>query len=205
MDVTVWLSFVGASFVFGLIPGPSVCFTIAHALQHGTRRTMPTILGQLAANCSQIIIVLFGLAKILEQHSIFFHGLKIIGAAYLLYLGYRQWTAREPHLKLTNGDKTKTVFRAFINGFVVCGTNPKAIFYYAALLPQFVVPRYDMDKQLYILAFTSLMIAALVLCFYTVLAGRARFWFQSERHWRVQSRLTGILMMGAGVVLSITS
>lgn len=205
MYLTVWLSFVGASLVFGLIPGPSVCFTTAHALKHGARRTWPTILGQLMANCCQIIVVLFGMTRILGQSVLFFQGLKICGAVYLIYLGYRQWTAGKPHLDIQKQVNSKTVRKAFMDGFIVCGTNPKAILYYAALLPQFVLPTWDEKAQLIILAVTSVIIAALVLAFYTMLANRARYWFSSKKYWKTQNRLTGILMIGAGITLTMVS
>jgi len=205
MLLPIWLSFVGASFIFGLIPGPSVCFTIAHALKHGTRRTLPTVLGQLTANWCQIVVVLFGMSRILGQSVVFFQGLKIVGAVYLVYLGYRQWTAGKPDLDMREGTIIKTKHRAFIDGFVVCGTNPKAILYYAALLPQFVVPTYDEKTQLIILAITSVVIAGLVLAFYTMLANRVRYWFDTKKYWKTQNRLTGTIMIGAGVALSVVS
>ena len=205
MHITVWFSFVGASTIFGLIPGPSVCFTIAHALKHGARRTLATIIGQLVANCCQIIVVLFGLTSILEQSALLFRGLKIVGAVYLVYLGYRQWTASKPQLNIQEKTNLRITHKAFIDGFVACGTNPKAVLYYAALLPQFVLPHYDKNTQLITLAITSVIIAALVLGFYTVLANRVRYWFNREKYWRTQNRLTGILMIGAGIALSMVS
>jgi homoserine/homoserine lactone efflux protein len=205
MHLTVWLSFVGASFVFGLIPGPSVCFTIAHALRYGARRTSPTILGQLAANCLQIIVVLFGMSRIVEQSLIVFQGLKIVGAMYLVYLGYRLWRTGQPRLHLGKRMDSKTVQKAFFDGFVVCGTNPKAILYYAALLPQFVVSGVEENTQLIILAVTSVIIAAIVLVLFTVLADRVRYWFNSKKYWRTQNRLIGLLMIAAGIALAVVS
>jgi homoserine/homoserine lactone efflux protein len=205
MHLPVWLSFVCTSFVFGLIPGPSVCFTIAHALKHGTRRTLPTILGQLVANGFQIVIVLFGMNRALEQSVVFFHVLKIAGAVYLVYLGYRQWTAGKLRLKIQEGECSRTLRKAFVDGFVVCGSNPKAILYYAALLPQFVIHGYDENTQLIILAMTSVVIAATVLGFYTILADRASHWFDSGKYWKTQNRLAGTIMIFAGIALSLVS
>ena len=205
MRLTVWFSFVGASIIFGMIPGPSVCFTIAHALKHGARRTVATIIGQLVANCCQIVVVLFGVSSILEQSALLFQALQIIGAVYLVYLGYRQWTAGNPQLYIQKKIGIRNMRKAFIDGFVVCGTNPKAILYYAALLPQFVLPHFDKNTQLVTLAITSVIIAALVLGFYTVLANRVRYWFNIGKYWRTQNRLTGILMIGAGIALSMVS
>jgi len=205
MLLAVWLSFVGASIVFGLIPGPSVCFTVAHALKHGGRRTLATIIGQLVANCFQIVVVLFGVSSIIEKSALLFQALKIIGAVYLVYLGYRQWTAGKPHLDIQNKKNMQNMRKAFIDGFVVCGTNPKAILYYAALLPQFVLPHYDKNTQLITLATTSVIVAAVVLVFYTMLANRVRYWFSMEKYWKTQNRLSGLLMIGAGIALSMVS
>ena len=205
MHLTVWLSFVGTSIIFGLIPGPSVCFTVAHALKHGARRTLATIIGQLAANCCQIVVVLFGMSSVLEQSALFFQGLKITGAAYLVYLGYRQWIGNKPQFNIQKSTDLKIIRKAFIDGFVVCGTNPKAILYYAALLPQFVLPHYDKNTQLITLATTSVIVAAVVLVFYTMLANRVRYWFSMEKYWKTQNRLSGLLMIGAGIALSMVS
>ena len=205
MQITVWLSFVAATVVFGLIPGPSVCFTIAHALKHGARKTLPTILGQLAANCCQIVVVLFGINRILERSELLFHGLKIAGAIYLVYLGYRQWTATRPHVDTLDSGSSATAIKAFTDGFIVCGTNPKAFIYFGALLPQFVVPGYDVSTQLVILAVTDLAICVLVLGFYTMLADRVRLWLDAGRYWKTQNRLAGALMVLAGGALAVIS
>ena len=205
MQFTVWLSFIAATVVFGLIPGPSVCFTIAHALKHGARRTLPTILGQLAANCCQIVVVLFGINRIFERSEVLFHALKIAGAIYLVYLGYCQWTARRPRVDTRQNGSSTTAVRAFTDGFVVCGTNPKAFMYFGALLPQFVVPGFNENTQLMILAATDLAIVVLVLGFYTMLADRVRLWLDTGRYWKAQNRLAGAMMIVAGVALSIIS
>jgi len=205
MNPTILLSFLGTSVVFGLIPGPSVCFTIAHTFNHGVRLTIPTILGQLTANCTQIIIVLFGLSTILSQSIFLFSGLKIGGALYLIYLGCRQWFALRPSMDIQSKTNTRTRRKAFLDGFLVCGTNPKAIFYYAALLPQFVVPSGNTSIQILIMACSSILIAALVLLFYTMLANTIRNWFKSKKFWKTQNRLSGCLLIGAGITLAMTS
>jgi homoserine/homoserine lactone efflux protein len=205
MQINIWLSFIGASIVFGLLPGPSVCFTVAYALKHGTRSTLSTILGQLAANCCQIVIVLFGMSSILERSVVFFQMLKICGAAYLIYLGIRQWTSGRPQVYMEKRTSAQASRKAFLDGFVVCGINPKAILYYAALLPQFIIQTGDERVQMIILAGTSIIVAAVVLIFYTLLADQTRRWFVMKRFWKTQNRLAGVLMVGAGVALSLAA
>ena len=205
MLFAMWCSFVGATLVFCLIPGPSVCFTVACTLKYGSPRALATITGQLAANCCQVIAAFFGISGIMGLSSISFQGLKIIGAVYLVYLGYRQWNAGKPQLDIREKTHFKNTRRAFIDGFVVCATNPKAVIYYVAVLPQFVLPNYDKSVQLIILGITDIIIAASVLVFYSVVASRVRFWLNREKYWKTQNRLTGILMIVAGIALAMVS
>ena len=95
--------------------------------------------------------------------------------------------------------------RAFLDGFVVCGTNPKAILYYTALLPQFIVQTGDEQLQMIILAGTNIILAGAVLGLYTLIAEHARRWFDTQKFWKVQNRLAGVLMIGAGVALSLVA
>jgi homoserine/homoserine lactone efflux protein len=205
MTKEIWLSFVGASVIYGLLPGPSVCFTIAYAMQYGTRKTLSTILGQLTANICQIIIVLYGINSILEQTTAIFCVLKFSGAVYLIYLGVRQWSAGRPRVHLEKKTDKYGYRKALLDGFVVCGTNPKAILYYAALLPQFIVQTGDEQLQMIILAGTNVILAAAVLCIYTLIADRARRWFDTRKFWKTQNRLAGVLMIGAGIVISLAA
>jgi threonine/homoserine/homoserine lactone efflux protein len=202
MSLAVYLSFVGTSLLFCLIPGPSVCFTIAHAIRHGGRRTLPTILGQATANALQLLVIAVGLSSILERSVVFCTGFRLAGAAYLIYLGARTFTAPEPPF----GDQTVSVRgrgNGFLDGLVVCGTNPKALVYYAAFLPQFMSPLAESTQQLLVLGSSSLLIVVLVLLLYTALAAQARHWLLERGLWRAQTRASGTLIIAAGATLAL--
>jgi len=203
MTVQVWLSFVGASLVLGFIPGPSVCFTIAQGIKKGSARTVPSILGQLAANILQLLIICVGLSGLLERSAGLLAAIKLAGAAYLVYIGVKLWFAPRPDLDAARGSGPNGAFRGFVDGFIVCGTNPKALLYYAAFLPQFMIPHIDQNLQLLILGATSLAVAAFILTFYALLAGRVRYWLLERGCWRVQNRFSSVLMIGAGAALNL--
>jgi homoserine/homoserine lactone efflux protein len=149
--------------------------------------------------------MLFGISSILEQTTAIFYVLKFAGAVYLIYLGIKQWRVGKPEVNIENSMSSPVSRRAFLDGFVVCGINPKAILYYAALLPQFVVQAIDERFQMIILAITSLVIALVILVVYTLLADRVRDWFHTNEFWKVQNRIAGVLMIGAGIVLSLVT
>lgn len=201
MTTQLYISFLMASLLFTLMPGPSVCFTIAHGLRHGIWRTIPTILGQVVANILQLVVIVFGLSGILAQSLALFSGLKMLGAVYLIYIGVKTFSAPEPILKSVDESHAVGTLRRIFDGFIVCGTNPKALLYYAAFLPQFVAPQGDKNNQLIILGASSVLIAILVLSFYALLAGQARYWLIERGLWRMQTRASGVLIITAGVAL----
>jgi homoserine/homoserine lactone efflux protein len=203
MVLHVWLSFAAASLIFGLIPGPSVCFTVAQGIKRGFSATLPSIIGQLAANTLQLLIICAGLSSLMERSAALFTVLKLAGAAYLVFVGVRQWFAPMPALERASTFSSRGVWRGFADGFVVCGTNPKALLYYAAFLPQFIVPGIDRGMQLIVLGATGLAVAALILTFYAALAGRIRTMLVEKGWWRIQNRFTGLLMAAAGATLAL--
>jgi threonine/homoserine/homoserine lactone efflux protein len=206
MSTETYVSFVLASMLFGLMPGPSVCFTIAHAVRHGGRMTAHTILGQAAANAVQLLMISVGLASVLERSVVFCLFFKLIGACYLIYLGVRTLCSSAPEIELQAAPPspaTTTPPRAFVDGLVVCGTNPKALFYYAAFLPQFVNPRADAAPQLLVLGAAALSVGILILAGYTVIASWARYWLSERGLWRWHTRASGSLIIAAGAALAL--
>lgn len=204
MTLETWLSFTFISLILGLIPGPSVCFTIAYGLKYGGIHTIPSIVGQLTANALQILIISVGLSSILENSVGLFIGLKLFGAAYLVLLGTKQWRAGIPQLdeNIDSHLVSKGALKSLVDGFLVCATNPKAVLYYAAFLPQFIVAQTNENVQLLTLGATSILVCGFVLLLYTLLAGKVRYWLIDKNYWYVQNRFTGALMIVAGMFLA---
>ena len=138
MSLEIILTFVISSVILGIIPGPSVCFSIAHSMKFGSVKTFPSIFGQLTANTFQIFLIFLGINRILEQSVALFTILKFIGALYFIYLGMKQWGTKMPVIGSDINLESRNNFKSFIDGFIVCGTNPKAMIFYAAYFPQFI-------------------------------------------------------------------
>ena len=180
MTIQLFLSFIATSLIFGLIPGPSVCFTIGHGLQYGGGRTLATIAGQAVANGLQLLVIVCGLSRILAQSVAVLSVMKAVGAVYLVYLGIRIFFAAAPLVRREDEGRAMGLARSALDGFIVCATNPKALLYYAALLPQFIAPDGDRVAQLALLGISSVLIGVLVLCLYALLARHAR---RPEQRW----------------------
>ena len=201
MEISVWTAFLGLSFIYCLVPGPSVCFTIAHSMQHGISRTNLSIAGQIAGDAFYILFVCFGLGSLIEGSIELFYAVKYIGAAYIVYLGIKQVLSPGLSLEFRVDSGQKTRIKSFLDGFVICGTNPKTFFYYAAFLPQFVVPTYDRRMQLILLGLGSMVIVFASLAFYNFAGKKAKDLLVKKDFFRYSHYLVGSLFIIAGVFL----
>lgn len=201
MEISVWSAFVGLSFIYCLVPGPSVCFTVAHSIQHGTGRTNFTIIGQITGDTVYIMLVCVGLGRLMENSIEIFYAVKYIGAAYIVYLGIKLIFSRGFDLEFEANHRKKSMIKSFFDGFVICGTNPKTFFYYASFLPQFIIPRYDRQIQMIALGVGSMAIAFISLALYNFAGKKAKDFLLGKRYFRHCHFLIGSLFILAGFFL----
>jgi homoserine/homoserine lactone efflux protein len=201
VDINLWLAFMVASVVVAIIPGPVVTMVIAHSLSHGFRTGMRSIVGVVCGNTILFAIGGFGMTWVLVLLTDWFDVIRWLGAAYLVYLGIRQWSAK-PHgidEQLENLPSRKTVFW---QGFVIAITNPKTIVFYAAFFSQFMDPALPSGPQLAVLSITFLAVVNGMDLMYAVLAGRLRPLLTGERRGSIRNRITGVLLMGTGAAMA---
>jgi threonine/homoserine/homoserine lactone efflux protein len=130
-----------------------------------------------------------------------FEWLRWIGVVYLIYLGIREWRVR--HDTATQPRPTPSARRTFWQGFLVAATNPKVLLFYAAFLPQFVDPALPPEPQLLALSLGFMTIAVTIDSGYALAAGRVRAFVSDPARWRWKHRITGTLLIGAGVGLAL--
>jgi len=201
MEISVWTAFLGLSFIYCLVPGPSVCFTVAHSMQHGISRTNLSIAGQITGDALYILLVCFGLGSLIERSSELFYAVKYIGAAYIVYLGIKQMFSQGLPLEFQVDPGQKTRIKGFLDGFVICGTNPKTFFYYAAFLPQFIIPAYDRRMQLILLGLGSMVTAFASLVLYNFAGKKAKDLLLKKDFFRYSHYIVGSLFIFAGFSL----
>jgi threonine/homoserine/homoserine lactone efflux protein len=200
VNLNLWIAFVFASALLALIPGPIVTLVVANSLAQGTRAGVANVFGTMVGNIVLFTIGGLGLAWILSELAHWFDILRWAGAAYLIYIGIKQWRAKPVSL----GDQRATTkgHSLFLQGVVVAITNPKTIIFFAAFFPQFMDPALSASGQLVVLSVTFLIVAGSLDTLYAVLAGRLRSVLTGERRGRIRNKLTGALLMGTGVALA---
>lgn len=200
MTWQIWSAFAIIETALCLTPGPAVLLVLSQALRHGTLRTIWSIQGILAANTFYFVLSATGIGAILLASYDLFFAIKWIGAAYLVWLGASAFFGKSKTFSLKRADATPVRdSRLYLNGFVLQMSNPKALLFFTALLPQFINPHAAIVPQVTILALTSVVIEFLVQLFYAVLAGRAAHLASRPRFARITERVAGSLLIGAGI------
>jgi len=205
MNWTVWWLFVPVETVLCLTPGPAVLLVLATALRRGPRASIASTLGILSANSIYFALSATGLgAVLLASYRIFFL-IKWAGAAYLIYLGVKALLSKSGTFGNPEAATgfTRSAPRLFLDGLLLQLSNPKAIVFFAALLPQFIDPKGDLVMQVLVLGITSVAIESLVLLCYGLAAGRASAVARQPRYARWTNRVSGVLLIGAGGGLAV--
>ncbi|WP_022723098.1 LysE family translocator [Rhodopseudomonas sp. B29] len=202
MSLQLYLTYVGACIVLALLPGPVVTLVIANGLRHGTRAALLNIAGAQLGLGLVIALVAAGLTTLMATLGYWFDWVRLIGAAYLVWLGIA--LIRAP-IEGVGSDTPPPPPRGgfFLQGLVVLLSNPKVMVFFGAFIPQFVDMQKDHVPQVALLGVTFMATVAVTDAIYALLAGRARTLF-SARRTRLLSRISGGFMIGGGVWLALS-
>jgi threonine/homoserine/homoserine lactone efflux protein len=201
------LAFAVASVVIIVIPVPSVLFTIGRALSAGRREALLTVVGNALGILTQICGLAIGLGPVIAASATAYTVLKVVGAAYLLWLGVQAVRHRRAVAAAFAAGVSVTAhpLHAVRAGYVVGVTNPKTVVFFAALLPQFVDPSDAVWSQLVALGAVFAALALLLDGSVALAASRARDWFASSpRRMESVGGTGGLMMVGLGTGLLFT-
>lgn len=201
MSLDLYLAFVAACAILIAIPGPNVALIVANSVTHGARYGLMTVAGTASAMVLQLALVVAGASTLLGVLANLFDWLRWLGVAYLVWLGVQAWRSVSTDLSGVAAEP-RSLFSIFARGFLVSLTNPKTLLFYAAFLPQFVSTEAgDSTRQLLLLAGTFLLVAVVLDGAWALLASRLRGLLQARA--RLRNRITGGLLIGAGVGLAL--
>ena len=185
MLLSLWLLYVSLAAALIASPGPSALLCVSHALAHGARKTIGTILGGITASMTLMLLSALGLGAIIAASDTLFSAIKWAGAVYLLYLGISTWrnakqapagvevdteVANAGAPELAEPADTTTFWTLFRKGLMVGLGNPKDLLFFSALFPQFMDASAPVAGQLLILGCTWMVLDGSIMLMY-VLAG----------------------------------
>ena len=201
MELKVYFAFVVATFILIWLPGPSVLLTVAHSISFGWHRALITVSGATLGVGIQLLIITIGLASILNTVAGAFEWLRWVGAAYLVYLGIKQWRSAGAPVELDTPPASKT--NMFVQGMVVTILNPKSLIFIAAFLPQFIDATCPIGPQFVFIVPTFLFIGFTVTAAWAIVAGKASGLLRGHRAFTSVLRGSGGLMIIAGLGLAL--
>lgn len=204
MPFSIWAALLGACLLISLTPGAGAINTMSNSLNAGFRRAIWGILGQQAALVVHLAIVAAGIGVLVASSPVAFDVIRYLGAAYLVYLGVRQF--------LSKPDASEAASAALVNepalsmaqrGLWVNLLNPKAIVFFLAFIPGFVQPGLPLWSQYLVIGATIVGVDIVVMWFFFALAAKSFQRFtRNEGGQRVLNRVFGSLFVGVGVLLA---
>jgi len=183
-------------------PGPGVAAVVARSLARGTQGALAFIAGFLVGDLVWFTVAATGLAALAQTAYTVFAAVKYAGAAYLLYLAWRMWTAPARELNGQNMEPSQKPSRLFLGSLALTMGNPKTMVFFFALLPTVVqLETLSLAGSLGIAGAISVVLP-LVLGAYVLAAVRARRLLQSPRAVRLVNRGSATVMAGAAVAVA---
>lgn len=195
-SIELYLTYVIASFAVVIVPGPTVTVIIANSLKYGARAGLLNVAGTQVGLAIMVGLLALGLSTLIANMGALFDWLRLAGAAYLVWLGIKLLRS-DGHISAAKAKKTNF----FTQGFIVIWSNPKALVFFGAFIPQFMNAEADPMMQIIVLGLTFMVIATIFDGLYAILAGRAGSML-SQKRVRLIEIASGSFLIGGGAWLA---
>jgi len=199
MNLNIYITFIFATSLILIIPGPTIIMVLSQAINHGRKSVIPLVLGVVVGDLTAMTLSLLGLGALLSTSAILFSFFKWIGALYLIYLGIKLWKSKP----IDRSEQYKTVkttnFTLFKSSFIVTVFNPKSIAFFVAFFPQFINPIKPVQIQLTLLGGTFLTLAVINATLYALFASQLGERMKKPNIQKWFNRFSGSALIGAGI------
>jgi threonine/homoserine/homoserine lactone efflux protein len=205
LSLETLLAFTLAMFLLSLSPGPGFLMVVARALTGGFAAGLAAIAGLVVGDIFYLVLAILGMSALASVMGELFLAVKILGAAYLIWLGVKTWLSKPALPRLEAPESARAAMphhRSALLGFFVTLGNPKVILFYGALLPTFVDLTALTAADVLVMALVVTAMLFLVLGVYAGLAARAGRVVKSARALTWLNRATGGLLVGAGIAVA---
>ncbi|HEX4759450.1 MAG TPA: LysE family translocator [Thermoleophilaceae bacterium] len=196
--------FVSTTVLLLIIPGPAVLYIVAQSVEHGRRAGLAAVGGIHVGSAVHVAAATVGLSALLVSSAVAFSAVKLVGAAYLIFLGVQRLIGRGEEGGSPNAAEPQ-LGRIFRQGIVVNVLNPKTALFFFAFLPQFVDPAHSAAPQIALLGLLWILVGLCTDGLYALLSGSVGAAVRRRPGFaRVQRAVTGIVLIGLGVAAALT-
>ncbi len=207
MELGLILSFLGASIILTVMPGPDNIFVLTESLTKGHRNGVALSFGLGFGVMIHTLAAATGLSIIIQNSAIAFTVIKYLGALYLFYLAYKAFKEKQASFDLTSSENVEKESISFLirKGFLMNILNPKVSLFFIAFLPQFVSPHgFNVTFQMIVLGVMFMVQAIVIFSGVAILSGRLTDYVNSPKFWKVTkwSKIAVLTILGISLILS---
>jgi threonine/homoserine/homoserine lactone efflux protein len=200
VTLSAYLLYLAAVLLLTVTPGPTMLMTLTNSVNHGPWRALASLSGALAANLAIMMLSALGLGALLATSQAAFTTLKLVGAAYLVWLGVKTFRAGGASVAIDPGLRRGDM-PLFMQGVLVAASNPKSLLFFTAFFPQFIDPGSPFPAQFALLATTFVVVDLLLLGAGAFGVGRIAPWLRQSHVVRWVNRVCGGLFALLGGLL----
>jgi len=202
MALHSWVLYLVAVAGLSITPGPNTLMALTHGALHGHRKTLWTISGAALGFTLLVALSMLGIGALIQAWAPALLVLKLVGGAYLVWLGVHMWRSPGVQVQQDAGAPNVPGSRLFRQGFLSAASNPKAMLFYGAFLPQFIDPRHPLLLQFVVMAATFVAMEFMVEYSLARLAYRVQPWL--SRYGRRFNKTCGGIFALFGIALPTT-
>ena len=203
MNLNTWLIYLVAAIGLSLSPGPNGLLALTHGALHGRRKALFTIFGGAFGFTVIIALSMFGIGALLKASLVWLTVMKWVGGAYLVWLGIQVWRSPPIGLEVHGSAEPRPGWSLFQQGTLSALTNPKALLFFTAFLPQFIDPARSLFVQFVVMAGTFAIIEIGTEMFIAGMAHRISPWLR--RVGPRFNKVCGGVFIAIGVALPLRS
>lgn len=200
MDLTTYLIFVPIALLSICSPGPATMLAISNSLNYGFARVNYSTLGNVVGQFIVAGLAMLGVGAVLNRSEALFEWLKVAGALYLIYLGIKQWRSKGVQFAASKSEDARANNRSIgLKGLFLALSNPKDIFFFTALLPQFIHADAPVLPQFLTLVISFMVFSYASLMAWAFAAHTAKDWLGQQTRMQWFNRLVGSAFVALGV------
>ncbi|MEO8004587.1 MAG: LysE family transporter [Betaproteobacteria bacterium] len=201
MNLNTWLIYLVAAIGLSLSPGPNGLLALTHGVLHGRRKALYTIFGGAFGFITVIALSMFGIGALLKSSLVWLVVMKWVGGAYLVWLGIEVWRSPPIGIEIQGSAAPRAGGSLFRQGALSALTNPKALLFFTAFLPQFIDPTRSLVLQFVVMAGTFAVIEIATEVFIASTAHRISPWLR--RVGRRFNQACGGVFIAIGIALPL--
>ncbi|BAP30482.1 threonine efflux protein [Chryseobacterium sp. StRB126] len=203
MEIQLLVSFLCASVLLSLMPGPDNIFVLTESITKGKNNGIAISLGMSLGVLVHTTAAATGLSIIIQKSAMAFTVIKFIGAAYLFYLAFLSFKEKKSELNFMKKENdNEDVSYLIKKGFLMNALNPKVALFFIAFLPQFITKTgFNITVQMFILGIIFALQVFFVFYIISILSGRLTKYVKNPKFWNITKWSKGVILSALGMVL----